>query len=109
MSTQGDQLAILLKYVQAEGRICPQPQRWNEPWEMLPDKERVGSGWRPSLPHILGAWWHTSNNEKTLRLREHVEYAASKGVLDSVERFLRNLPPDQWHTTSNSRARIIQN
>ena len=101
INKQGDQLATLLNYVQAEGRICPQPQPWNELWDMLPDKERVGQEWRPSLPFILGAWHHTSANEKMLRLREHIEYAASKGVLDSVERFLRNLPPDQWYTTSH--------
>ena len=101
MSDQDDQLTLLLKYVQAEGRICPQPQRWNELWEMLPDKERVGLGWRPSLPLILGAWGHTSGFEKMLRLREHIEYAASKGVLGSVEHFLRSLPSDQWHTAGN--------
>jgi hypothetical protein len=100
VSNQGDRLALLLKYAQDEGRICPQPQRWNELWEMLPEKERVGIGWRPSLPLILGAWWHTSDIEKTLRLQEHIEYAASKGVLDRVERFLRNLPTDGWHSTS---------
>ena len=101
MSNKGDRLAILLKYVQAEAGIGPQPKRWNGLWEMLPDKEQVGPGWRPSLPLILGTWWHTSGIEKSLRLREHIEYAASKGVLDSVERFLRNLLPDQWHTSNN--------
>jgi len=95
ISKQVDQLAKLLSYAQTEGRICPQPQPWNELWDMLPDKERVGQGWRPSLPFILGAWHHTSANEKMLRLHEHIEYATSKKMLDSVERFLRNLPPDQ--------------
>jgi DNA-binding CsgD family transcriptional regulator len=42
ISKQGNQLAKLLNYGQAEGRICPQPQPWNELWDMLPDKERVG-------------------------------------------------------------------
>ncbi len=101
MGNQDDQLALLLKHVQAEGRICPQPQRWNELWEMLPDKERLGHGWCPSLPLILGAWAHTSDIEKMHRLREHIEYAASKGELSSIERFLRNLPSDRWHANGN--------
>ena len=92
-----DKLADLLKYVKSDGRICPQPKLWNEMWEMLPDKKRKGNGWDPPLPLILGAWWHTSDMEKKMRLKQHIEYAAQKGALDEIDDSLRNLTPDQWH------------
>ena len=86
----------LLEFSTANGRVCPQPIRWNEIWEMLPDRERAGGGWRPSLPLILGAWWYASVAEKRQRLQEHLEYAAVKGILDRAGEFLRALPEDQW-------------
>lgn len=42
-------------YIGLEGRVCPIPTRWNELWELLPGRHRVGSGWVPPLPLILGA------------------------------------------------------
>lgn len=97
-----DKLANLLAYVQAEQRICPQPQQWNALWEMLSGKEREEVGRKPALPLILGAWWHTSVIEKQLRFREHIEYAAQKGILDEVDFFVRGLTPEQWHTMENA-------
>jgi hypothetical protein len=100
---QGDalnslQLQNLLQYVRDEGRICPEPGKWHELWQLLPDRQRVGSGWNPPLPLILAAWDHTTGLEKMLRLKEHIEYAAEKGILDQVEQFLRSLQPEEWHT-----------
>lgn len=97
------QLQDLLKYVSDQGRICPQPGKWHELWEMLPDRHRVGSGWNPSLPLILAAWNHTTGLEKMLRLRQHIEYAAEKGVLDLIEQFLKGLPPEDWHIIGGSK------
>jgi hypothetical protein len=34
MNVQSEELAALLAYVQADERICPQPQRWNDLWKM---------------------------------------------------------------------------
>lgn len=93
-----DKLSKLLDFVRVERKVCPQPKEWSTLWEMLPDKERVGNGWEPGLPLILGAWWYTSPLEKMIRLREHIEYAAHHGVLDQVDTFLRGLLPEQWHT-----------
>ncbi len=92
------QLDDLLEYVKKDGRICPEPRKWNQLWEMLPEKTRVGSGWNPPLPFILNAWDHTNGLEKILRLKQHLEYAAEKGALDQVELFLKNLTQDEWFT-----------
>jgi hypothetical protein len=86
----------LLTFVTEEGRVCPMPQQWNQLWEMLPDRKRVGNGWEPPPPLILAAWHDTPAMAKVLRLREHIEYASSKGVLAEVERFLRALPVTAW-------------
>ncbi len=97
---QRDQLEELLQFVQSEGRICPEPGKWHDLWEMLPEKKRVGSGWQPPLPLILAAWDNTSGIEKILRLRQHIEYAAEKGILNIVDQYLRNLKQNDWHFAS---------
>ena len=94
-------LDALVAYLEAKERVCPLPQHWNNLWEMLPGKVRLGAGWSPSLPLILGAWWETCDLEKRIRLREHLEWAASHGTLDDVDGFLRSLAPGDWHTSEN--------
>ncbi len=89
-------LAPLVAYVQADRRVCPMPASWNQLWEMLPDRRRVGSGWEPPLPLILGAWSVASLREKRQRLVEHIEYSAQRGVLEEVDKFLRELASDDW-------------
>jgi hypothetical protein len=37
--------------------------------------------------------------EKNIRLKQHIEYAAEKGVLNQVDKFLRSLQPEEWHTS----------
>ena len=96
-----EKLSALLEYVHSEGRVCPMPDAWNQLWEMLPDKKRVGSGWEPSLPLILAAWWDTPATVKMLRLQEHIRYAEEHGVLDQVDKFLRALTPEEWFTLNS--------
>jgi len=90
------QLHDLLSFCTSDERICPQPLRWNELWEMLPDRKRKGLGWKPSPPLILPAWWETSPTEKRSRLEERLIYAEKSGILEIVDGFLRSLPEDQW-------------
>ncbi len=87
----------VIELARAEKRVCPQPQRWNELWQMLPDRRRVGGGWSPSLPLILAAWWETSDAEKQERFFSHIHYAGEHGALDAIHSFLMSLPHDQWH------------
>src|SRR5438552_1523711 len=79
------------------GRVCPNPIFWNELYELLPDRKRVGQGWEPPLPLILAAWWDAPALSKYLRLREHLEWAAQHGCLASVIAFMRALPESDWH------------
>lgn len=84
----------------AEGRICPQPTRWNELWEMLPNRRRAGNGWEPAPPLILAAWHVSSDAAKCDRFLHHLQWAFDHGNMETVIRFLDSLPPAEWHTTS---------
>jgi len=90
-------LEELVRYGEEGGRVCPAPNRWNELWELLPNRRRVGGGWEPHLPLILGAWWHTSDLEKRERFLEQLRWADEYGALEEVAQFLRSLPEDEWH------------
>lgn len=92
-----DQLKSLLQFVCQGGRICPQPNRWHELWEMLPDKSREDDGWSVPLPLILDQWDETTSLDKMLRLKQHIEYAAEKDILDDVEKFIRGLTKEDWY------------
>jgi hypothetical protein len=71
---------------------------------MLPKKQRVGEGWDPPLPLILSAWGNTTDLEKMLRLKVHIEYAHENGVFQQVDAFLRSLPDDEWHRIDSPRT-----
>src|SRR5688572_15150851 len=91
-----DSAESLIAYCRENSRVCPLPQQWNELWELLPERRRVGGGWEPPLPLILAAWHETPAMLKMLRLAEHVEWAAKHSALDSVSRFLRDLKEADW-------------
>jgi len=87
----------VLAEAQRNRRVCPQPQKRNELYQLLPNKKRRGNGWEPSLPLILAAWWDTPAMQKMLRLREHIEWASKHGALDTVHQFLVTLKEEEWH------------
>ena len=86
----------LIAFCRGNNRVCPMPQSWNALFEMLPNRKRTALGWEPPLPLILEAWDSTPAPLKTLRLAEHIEWAAEHGALESVAAFLRALPESQW-------------
>lgn len=92
---------ISLQQVLAEAaknnRVCPQPQKWQQLYELLPNKKQKGGGWEPALPLTLAAWRDTPAMSKMARLREHIEWAAKYGSLGRVNEFLRSLPEEEWH------------
>jgi hypothetical protein len=87
----------VVKEATKNNRVCPMPQKWNELYNLLPNQSRKGNGWEPALPLILGAWHDTPNLFKTIRLREHIEWASSHGELEKVDRFIVSLPKSEWH------------
>jgi hypothetical protein len=96
MADENPQLASLLEYVRAERRVCPMPLQWKELWEMLPGRVRRGMSWEPPPPLVVGEWFSSPSFAKMERLGEHIQYAATHGVLAQVDLFLRGLPEGEW-------------
>lgn len=86
-----------LTLAQSNSRVCPQPQKWNQLYGLLPNRVRVGARLEPALPLILAAWWETPDASKATRLREHIEWAARHDSLDKVHAFLASLAERDWH------------
>ena len=91
------ELSDLVEYCKSNNRVCPQPMLWNQLWELLPDRKRVGLGWQPPLPLILAAWWETTDQDKQQRLLEHIHWAYDHGVFETINQHLRSLSENQWH------------
>jgi hypothetical protein len=92
MATLEEAIAV----ASSNNRVCPQPQKWNQLFELLPGKKRVGLGWEPPLPLILAAW-DAPALLKVARLREHLEWAADHGTLESVQAFMCSMSESDWH------------
>jgi hypothetical protein len=101
ISIMKDDAQTLIVYSREHQRVCPQPQRWQALWEMLPDRRQVDGGWSPPLPLILGAWHHASNIEKMQRLAEHLEWAEKRGKIAAIAAFIRSLDESDWHHLSD--------
>jgi hypothetical protein len=79
-------------------RVCPQPMIWNQLWELLPDRRRVGAGWEPPLPLILAAWWEASDSDKRSRFQSHLRWASELGAIEPVATLMSRMKPEDWHT-----------
>ncbi len=79
------------------GRVCPQPPKWNELWNMLRDRIPGASGSKPAAPLILAAWADTTDREKAARFLAHLAWAARNGCLEPVLDFMRSLSERAWH------------
>ena len=94
--TLSDSVQSLIAYCRENARICPMPQQWSALWDLLPNRTRVGAGWQPPLPLILGAWDVTPDLQKKLRLAEHINWADKHGGLEPVAQFLHALCEEEW-------------
>ena len=92
-----DSVETLIAYCREDGRVCPQPIRWIELWEMLPNRTRVGHDWEPALPLVLAAWDTTTALSKMFRLEEHIRWADRNRALKDIAAFLRGLKEEDWH------------
>lgn len=93
----GPSLAAVRALASQHGRICPQPDWWARLYELLPDTRNDGYGAIPPAPLILAAWHESGDEQKWLRLVEHLEWAERHGALQVVHDFLAAVPEDAWH------------
>ena len=93
------ELSVVEVMVEARrnNRVCPMPARWQQLYDMLPDKKTSGTTWEPSPPLIDAAWAATPSILKRVCFREHIEWADAHGCLQQVFTFMKSLPEDEWH------------
>lgn len=95
--TINETFETLWEYCTANNRLCPIPYRWNDLYKMLKNtKRKPSSGWEPSLPLILAAWYHTMLIEKQLRLKEHIQWVSDNNQTEEVGKYLRSLSENDW-------------
>ena len=90
----------LVEFCTDENRVCPLPRHWHKLWVMLPNRKPRGVGWEPPLPLILAAW-EASDSAKRARLKVHLEWASSNGVLEKLLIYLA-LSDDDWYYQDNN-------
>lgn len=86
----------MLNEASCKGRVCPKPMLWNELHEIAVEAD-INDSTPPSLPLILGGWFHSENFEKSERLRELLHWACQNNVSDVVWAYLRCLDEGDWH------------
>ena len=79
--------------VRRHNRVCPSPARWQQLYEMLPN--RTAS--RPTPPLVGASWQATPSLSKRMCLREHLAWAETHESLPQVLDFLKQLPEEEWH------------
>jgi hypothetical protein len=89
-------LESLLEYCSANRRICPRSRAWHALWELLPNRRRTATGWKPTQPPTLATWSQTTAPQKILALASHIHWADRYGGLEAVDTWLRKLPESEW-------------
>lgn len=87
----------LIAYGSRDGRVCPKPSAWSAVYNKLPGTRRLGNGWEPPLPLILGAWHVSSNDDKVARFHLHLQHAEAHGALGAIAAYLLKLQESDWH------------
>ena len=108
-----DRLSSLVAFVQSEDRVCPDKKHWHN-FAMKIDntikssfkasageRERILKEWWEVKPLILSGWWASSAADKNSRLIEQLRFVGQhKSLLIVAEKFLRELPLDDWYRES---------
>ena len=74
-------------------RVCPLPAIWQRLYAYLPNT----GPHLAKVPATHAEWAQVPALQKRARLREHIEWAASQGVLKQVYEALKKLPENRWH------------
>ena len=82
----------LLSYCTENQRVCPKPQLWDKMHCIIQQESSL----KVPSPLILAAWYHTSDKEKMLRLKDHIIHAHQLGLLSELNDFLRALSESDW-------------
>lgn len=76
-------------------RICPKPLIWAAIYRRLTKAPHTLE--ELLSPLILDGWHYSSDEDKLNRFRLHLEFADRHGLLDVVERRMKDMTEDDWH------------
>jgi hypothetical protein len=82
----------VLQHARRHNRVCPKPLVWQRLYDWLPNKPDQLA----RVPATRAEWEQLPALEKRSRLRDHIEWAASQGVLAKVHEALQALPEERW-------------
>ena len=91
------ELDEVLLEARRNNRVCPQPPRWLELFDILQRKAAGTSLQLPAPPLTGKAWTGTRSLAKRMCFREQLEWAAAHGCLGVAYDFLKTLPDADWH------------
>lgn len=80
-------------------RICPKPKFWNDLHSIVINSD-FNKQSLPSIPLILGAWWDTSDSDKSARLRDLINWCFKANVADVAWAYISQLNDTEWHYAS---------
>ena len=90
-------LEACLTEARKNNRVCPQPAKWQQLYQMLRSKALQAPDVEPTPPILVPAWLETPPLTKRMCFREHVEWAAAHGCIEDVYAFLKRLPEQHWY------------
>jgi hypothetical protein len=85
----------LMAEIRKDNRVCPQPQRWAEFYELLSDLNEGAQ--MPSPPLVGKAWTSTPALAKRMCFCEQVEWAIVNDRVIAAHAFLKCLREQDWH------------
>jgi len=89
-------LSKVLDEIKNNRRICLQPVKWNDFYQLLRENTPEELRDEIPLPLILSAWWYTPILPKIMRFEEHIRWAEDHGFLQVVFDYLDDLPETDW-------------
>ena len=90
-------LEDVLLEARRNNRVCPQPAKWQQLYQMLTVKSQQDSGGQLNPPPVGTAWLETPPLTKRMFFRDHVEWAAAHECIEDVFAFLKRLPETHWY------------
>lgn len=79
-----------------DNRVCPQPTRWLEFYQLLKTHAAPGEP-LPAEPLTGSAWAATPPLAKRMCFQEQLEWADRQHCLDAVHGFLKAMHPVDWY------------
>lgn len=89
-------LDIVMVEARRKNRVCPRPRRWQQLYDLLPNKQVVNGQAQPAPPVIGASWNSVAPLGKRLCFREHLEWAERHGVLIQVFALMKSLTEEEW-------------